>query len=100
LILKGYFSMSKKTAFRLKDFHTATSPSTPAATCPQFLWINLCGIAFPQSKSLIFIREIFPMKISAAWGRAFADPAQRVSSHFLWTKLCASARSGAKPLDS
>jgi hypothetical protein len=28
----------------------------------------LCGIAFPQSKSLIFIREISPMKILAAWG--------------------------------
>jgi hypothetical protein len=92
--------MRKKTAGRLKDFHIATNPGTPAGTCPQFLWINLCGIAPPQSKSLIFIKKIPSMKILAAWRRPFADPAQLVSSHFLWTKLCASTRSGAKPLDS
>jgi hypothetical protein len=47
-------------------FHIATKACLQTGTCPQFLWINLCEIAFPYGKSLIFIREILPLKIAAA----------------------------------
>jgi hypothetical protein len=100
LILKGYFSMRKNTACRSKDFHIATKTCLLDGTCPQFLWINLCGIPFPHGKSLILIREILPMKILAAGRWPHAAPAQPVSSQFLWTKLCASAHGSAKALDS
>jgi hypothetical protein len=58
--------MRKNLAGAAPNFHIATSTSLPSVTCPQFLWINLCGIAFPYGKSLIFIKEISPLKILAA----------------------------------
>jgi hypothetical protein len=91
--------MRKNMAGPLEDFRIETIPCMPAWTCPQFLWINLCGIAFPQGKSLIFIRDISPMKILAAWQGVLAAPVQLASSHFLWTKLCASVPSSTKPVD-
>jgi hypothetical protein len=92
--------MRKKMAGPLKGFHVAIIHTRLPKTCPQFLWINLCEKAFPHDKSLIFIKEISPMKILAASQAAFAAPALPASSHFLWTKLCASAQSSTKPLDS
>jgi hypothetical protein len=58
--------MRKNLAGTAIDFHIATSSSWASRTCPQFLWINLCGTTFPQGKSMIFIAEISPMKNAAA----------------------------------
>jgi hypothetical protein len=70
------------------------------ATCPQFLWINLCEIAFPHGKSLILIREISAMKKLAACNSCAVGAVEFASAHFLWTKLCARAHSDSKALDS
>jgi hypothetical protein len=68
-------------------------------TCPQFLWINLCGKSFPQGKSLISIEEFLAMKFIAALTTVFSSSAEPASSQFLWTKLCASAHMHAEALD-
>ncbi|MFC5549576.1 hypothetical protein [Massilia aerilata] len=100
MILKGYFSMRKNLAGASSNFHVATKARRPDETCPQFLWINLCGIPFPYGKSLILLMEILAIKFVAAPQPRNLPTARPASAHFLWTKLCASARSGTKPLDS
>jgi hypothetical protein len=92
--------MRKILAGALSNFRVATIARRPDETCPQFLWINLCGIPFPNGKLLILLKEILAMKFVAEPGLRNFPTAQPVSSHFLWTKLCASAHGWAKPLDS
>jgi hypothetical protein len=73
------------------DFHHATVQVSAHETCPQFLWINLCGISLLCAKSLILLEEILAMKILAAQKRCSSTPVESASAQFLWTKLCASA---------
>ncbi|WP_162600582.1 hypothetical protein [Massilia sp. WG5] len=92
--------MRKNEAGPRTVFLNATNQVLAGHTCPQFLWINLCEIPFPQGKPLILIREIFPMKILAAMRVVSTASAQFASAHFLWTKLCASACGKVKAFDS
>jgi hypothetical protein len=58
--------MRKNLAGVAGGFPIETGSWRARGTCPQFLWINLCGIGFPKGKSLILCREILPMKNLAA----------------------------------
>jgi hypothetical protein len=90
--------MRKNLAGFERDFRRPLVCAAIRETCPQFLWINLCGISFLRGKSLILIEEIFAMKILAAPSCCSSAPAEPVSSQFLWTKLCASAHIQTKSL--
>jgi len=70
-----------------------------ASSCSQFLWINLCETWLPALKPLIPIGKFKRSKMKQVCAISNSRFACCASTHFLWTKLCASEHIACDVID-